>query len=116
MLQKFYKTPFICLNIHVGFQRVSQEWLCVLAGEGQMHIIKIDPDSKHFADVATTRFLTRKKRSIVQANVQSDKNDLISNVIFSESFGIIMTFFSGQFKMFEPVKFKQTWHQETADG
>ena len=45
----------------------------------------------------------------------SDKADLISSVIFSEVFGIIMTFFSGQFKMFEPIKFKQTWHQETAD-
>ena len=48
--------------------------------------------------------------------MQNDKADLISSVIFSEAFGIIMTFFSGQFRMFEPVMFRQTWHLDTAEG
>jgi len=75
----------------------------------------MDPESEKFPNLLLAKTLTKKKKSFISATMQNDKADLISSVIFSDTFGIVMTFFSGQFKMFEPVKFKQTWHQDTGE-
>ena len=39
---------------------------------------------------------------------------MISAVIFNETFGIIVTFYAGYFKMFEPIDFRLSWHHEDA--
>ena len=33
-------------------------------------------------------------------------------MIFDEKFGIIICFYAGYFKMYEPINFKETWHHQ----
>jgi hypothetical protein len=41
-----------------------------------------------------------------------DRFDLISKVIFDENFGIIISFYAGYFKVFEPIDFREIWHHQ----
>lgn len=43
---------------------------------------------------------------------KTDKFDLVSQVIFDEKFGIIICFYAGYFKMYNPMDFKETWHHQ----
>jgi WD40 repeat protein len=41
-LQNFYKAPFLCEGISLGLQKVNNQDVLILAGEGQIHVVKID--------------------------------------------------------------------------
>ena len=41
-----------------------------------------------------------------------DKTNLVTGVCISENYGVIVSFFSGYFRMFEPIRFKEMWVQD----
>ena len=115
-LNKIVKTPFTAGCLHVGIHRVSQELIGTFGGEGQFQIIIVDPQSKRFGEVLLKKVMPLKKTpTFGKSTFFDDKIELISNIIFDETCGIIVTFVRGFFKLYEPINFKQIWHHETVD-
>ena len=56
------------------------------------------------------------EKKIIDPNglIQSIK-DSMSNLIFDPSIGIVITYFYANFKMFDPMTFKQIWAYEEMD-
>lgn len=75
-----------------------------LAGEGHIHVVNIDT-----LDAVKKIQLPRMKNTHLD---KMNKFDMVSEVIFDETFGIIVTFYAGYFKMFEPIDFKMIWVHE----
>ncbi len=44
-----------------------------------------------------------------------DKTNLITSIAFDDNHGILISFFTGYFKMFDPIQFKMVWQQSTDD-
>lgn len=44
-----------------------------------------------------------------------DKTNLITSIAFDDNLGILISFFTGYFKMFDPIEFKMIWQQSTDD-
>ena len=38
-----------------------------------------------------------------------DKTNLITSIAFDDNLGILISFFTGYFKMFDPIEFKMIW-------
>ena len=115
-LNKIVKTPFTTGCLHIGIHKVSQELIGTFGGQGQFQIIIVDPQSKRFGEVLLKKIMPLKKTpTFGKSTFFDDKIELISNIIFDESCGIIVTFFRGFFKLYEPINFKQIWHHETMD-
>ena len=118
-IKKIYKSKSIATAICVGIHKVSLETIAIFSGNGYMSVVIIDPQSKNFLKVLRKRPLPSPAKYMFklikksEAFMKKHHYDNVTSMAFDENQGILISFFPGYFKMFEPMNFKQIWFCET---
>lgn len=119
LLDKRYNGGFICSQLAVGVHKVLQELVGILAGEGRLHVINIDPRSSKFMELMHKMEMPSKR-----IDPQEEREDVVyhnervepvTSIQFDPFTGAFVQFYNGFFKVYEPIHFKEIWHQECVD-
>ena len=112
-IPKSYNGQFICNNIALGLHQATHEFIGIFVGSGQMHVVNLHPESHKFMEVLTKIQLPMKKRLSSDPNSNmNEQPELATSINFDENIGTFVTFYTGFFKVFEPILFRETLTQE----
>lgn len=118
-LDEYYKSPFIVTGFATGTHILSKEPIGVLSGDQSFMQLYLDPKSDKFLKPVTVydgkpylHLDFVEKKSYHLNGKPNYSHDIISSVMFDEHAGVIVVNFNGNFRMYEPISFKEVWYHE----
>lgn len=111
-----YNGGFIVTHMAIGLHRVTHEQVAILVGEGQLHVVVVNPSSRKFGNTLFKLELPSKRMPEAHESEEMvTKGELVepvSGVQFDEDVGTFVSFNSGHFRMYEPMHFQDKWQQD----
>jgi hypothetical protein len=105
-----YKNPFLIEHSEIGIHKITKELIIVLVGQRQVLAIGADPGSKNFLQPINEggkpkQLPQSQKKYYTLSGKASLSKDMMTSLVYDETLGIVITYFNGNFRMYDPFKF-----------
>lgn len=111
-VEKSHKVAFVPQDVKMGLHRVCHEVVAIFVGENRFEIAVIDPNSNRFLEVVESKVFPKEGRLSKLNDFWCDKDDFVTSLQFDESNGVLVTWFCGYFKMYEPIHWNEVWYKD----
>ena len=86
--------------------------IAIFTGQTKFEAVNINPNAKNYLKVVESRNFPKDRKQRGLNEIWGDKDDFVTSLQFDENNGIIVTFFCGYFKMYEPITWTEVWNKD----